>query len=145
MQPPEQGSCLPWDRDAWCQNGGGSGAGGGAGWLGWVRRCWNFFHVVVKVWTSQGVMRSHSSRGGRAGGGWGGVGGVGCWWGGRGCGVFWQGVAGVGRARGGRGRVRWRVGRGGLLRIVRAVWRGSNWLWGGVVGGVMDFLMGSRR
>src|SRR5690625_7444434 len=58
MQPPEQGSCLPLDRDAWCQNGGGSGSG----WLWWVRRCWNSFHVVVKVWTSQGVMRSHSSR-----------------------------------------------------------------------------------
>src|SRR5699024_6290914 len=40
------------------QNGGGSGSG----WLWWVRRCWNSFHVVVKVWTSQGVMRSHSSR-----------------------------------------------------------------------------------
>src|SRR5690625_4342845 len=61
MQPPEQGSCLPLDRDAWCQNGGGSGSGGGSGWLWWVGRCWNSFHVVVKVWTSQGVMRSHSS------------------------------------------------------------------------------------
>src|SRR5699024_3529196 len=58
MQPPEQGSCLPLDRDAWCQNGGGSGSG----WVWWVRCCWNSFHVVVKVWTSQGVMRSHASR-----------------------------------------------------------------------------------
>src|SRR5690625_1956652 len=99
MQPPEQGSCLPLDRDAWCQNGGGSGSGGGSGWLWWVRRCWNFFHVVVKVWTSQGVMRSHSSR----------------------------------------------VCRGGLLRIVQVVVPGSNWVLVGVVGWVMDFLMGSRR
>src|SRR5690625_4857714 len=95
MQPPEQGSCLPLDRDAWCQNGGGSGSG----WLWWVRRCWNSFHVVVKVWTSQGVMRSHSSR----------------------------------------------VCRGGLLRIVQVVVPGSNWVLVGVVGWVMDSLMGSRR
>src|SRR5690625_6336885 len=99
MQPPEQGSCLPLDRDAWCQNGGGSGSGGGSGWLWWVRRCWNSFHVVVKVWTSQGVMRSHSSR----------------------------------------------VCRGGLLRIVQVVVPGSNWVLVGVVGWVMDSLMGSRR
>lgn len=99
MQPPEQGSCLSLDRDAWCQNGGGSGSGGGSGWLWWVGRCWNFFHVVVKVWTSQGVMRSHSSR----------------------------------------------VCRGGLLRVVQVVVPGSNWVLVGVVGWVMDFLMGSRR
>src|SRR5699024_5346992 len=76
------------------QNGGGSGSGG----LWWVRRCWNSFHVGVKVWTGEGVRRSHSSR----------------------------------------------VGGGGLLRIVQGVVRGSNWVWGGVVGWVMDFLMGSR-
>src|SRR5690625_75701 len=99
MQPPEQGSCLPLDRDAWCQNGGGSGSGGGSGWLWWVRRCWNSFHVVVKVWTSQGVMRSHSSR----------------------------------------------VCRGGLLRIVQVVVPGSKWVVVGVVGWVVEFLMGWRR
>src|SRR5690625_3626022 len=90
MQPPEQGSCLPLDRDAWCQNGGGSGSGGGSGWLWWVRRCWNFFHVGVKVWTSQGVMRSHSSRVWRGGVVWGGeVGGPGAdgGWGGGGGGA----------------------------------------------------------
>src|SRR5699024_1380993 len=52
---------------AWCQNGGGSGSGGGSGWVWWARRCWNSCHVVVKVWTSQGGMRAHSSRAGRGG------------------------------------------------------------------------------
>src|SRR5699024_3456638 len=115
MQPPEQGSCLSLDRDAWCQNGGGSGSGGGSGWLWWVGRCWNFFHVVVKVWTSQGVMRSHSSR----------------------------------VCRGGLLRVVQVVvtgGGGGVVgRVVRVVVPGSNWVLVGVVGWVMDFLMGSRR
>src|SRR5699024_5938151 len=99
MQPPEQGSCLSLDRDAWCQNGGGSGSGGGSGWLWWVGRCWNFFHVVVKVWTSQGVMGSHA----------------------------------------------WGVCGGGLLGVVRVGVRVWNWVLVGVVGWVMDFLMGSRR